>query len=135
MCEAQTCASFYYSSDKCTGQWCCGSTLKNELPDPRGSLANHIPSRAIPFTTCIKCIITFCIFKFCVYLLSYIRLFMKLNLFKILLYVTFITMKVSRSTVHHHSELASNEISNYCMCINFHGVQNFVASSCEIIRL
>ena len=77
----------------------------------------------------------FCIFKFCVYLISYIRLFMKLNLFEVLLYVTFITMKVSRSTVHHHSALASNEISNYCMCINFHGVQNFVGSSCEVIRL
>ena len=60
---------------------------------------------------------------------------MKLNLFEVLLYITFITMKVSRSTVHHHSALASNEISNYCMCINFHGVQNFVGSSCEVIRL
>ena len=35
------------SADKCTGRWHCGSTLKDELPDPRGSLANDIPSRAI----------------------------------------------------------------------------------------
>ena len=27
---------------KCTGQWCCGSTPKDELPDPRGSLAKTI---------------------------------------------------------------------------------------------
>ena len=32
---------------KCTGWWCCGSTPKDELPDPRGSLANNIPSRAV----------------------------------------------------------------------------------------
>ena len=32
---------------KYTGQWCCGRTPKDELPDPRGSLANDIPSRAI----------------------------------------------------------------------------------------
>ena len=34
------------------------------------------------------------------YLILYTRLFMKLNLFKILLHVTFITTKVSRSTVY-----------------------------------
>ena len=34
-------------TDKCTGQWCCGSTSKDELPEPRGSLANEIPSCAI----------------------------------------------------------------------------------------
>ena len=33
---------------KCTGQWhCAGSTSKDELPDPRGSLENDIPSHAI----------------------------------------------------------------------------------------
>ena len=47
MYEAQTCTSFYYSTGKCTGQWCCGSTPKDELPGPRGSLANDIPSHAI----------------------------------------------------------------------------------------
>ena len=31
-------------TDKCTGQWHCGSTSKGE---PTGSLANDIPSRAI----------------------------------------------------------------------------------------
>ena len=49
MYEAQTCTLFYYSNDKHTGQWCCGSTLNEGLPDhdPRGSLANNLPSRAI----------------------------------------------------------------------------------------
>ena len=47
MYEAQTYTSFYYSTDKCTGQWHCGSTLKDEPPDPRGSLANEIPSHTI----------------------------------------------------------------------------------------
>ena len=36
----------------------------------------------------------FCTFKFRVCLILYTRLFMKLNLFKILLYVTFLTMKI-----------------------------------------
>ena len=35
------------STDKCMGRWRCGSTLKDELPDPRGSLTNDIPSHAI----------------------------------------------------------------------------------------
>ena len=34
-------------TDKCTGWWCCKSTLKDELPEPSGSLANNIPSHAI----------------------------------------------------------------------------------------
>ena len=42
----------------------------------------------------------FHIFKFCVLLILYTRLFTKLNLFEILFYVTFITTKVSRSTVY-----------------------------------
>ena len=41
----------------------------------------------------------FLIFKFHVYLILYTRLFMKLNLFEILLYGTFITAEISRSTV------------------------------------
>ena len=47
------CALFYYfildtsSTNKCTGKWCCGSTPKDELPEPRGSLANNIPSCAL----------------------------------------------------------------------------------------
>ena len=32
---------------KYTGRWHHGSTLKDEQPEPRGSLANSIPSRAI----------------------------------------------------------------------------------------
>ena len=81
---------------KYTGQWCCaGSTSKDRLPDPRGSLANNVPCRAIEQvsqevdkTTAIhnthqtKCQLhsIFCIFKFRVYLISYIRLFTKFNL-------------------------------------------------------
>ena len=34
-------------TDKCTGLWCCGSTSKDELSEPRGSLASNIPSSAI----------------------------------------------------------------------------------------
>ena len=34
-------------TDKCTGWWHCESTLKDEMPEPRGSLVNNIPSRAI----------------------------------------------------------------------------------------
>ena len=32
---------------KCTGWWYCGRTLKDELTNPRGSLANNISFRAI----------------------------------------------------------------------------------------
>ena len=35
------------STDKCAGLWHCESTLKDELPEPRGSLANDILSYAI----------------------------------------------------------------------------------------
>ena len=48
--EAHMCIRFILlvdCSDKCTGRWCCGSTSKDELPEPRGSLGNNIPSRAI----------------------------------------------------------------------------------------
>ena len=34
-------------TDKCTGRWCCGNTLKDELPEPRGCLVNDISSHAI----------------------------------------------------------------------------------------
>ena len=38
--EVQTYASFYFSIliSVATGRWHCGSTLKDELPDPRGFL-------------------------------------------------------------------------------------------------
>ena len=39
-------------------------------------------------------------FKFCVLFISYTRLFTKLNLFEILLYITFLTTKFSRLTAH-----------------------------------
>ena len=92
MFEAQMCTLLYYSTDKCTGQWHCGSTLKDGLPDPGGSLANIIPPCAIeqPIksfdkrTTIHNICQTkhqthsnFCIFKFCVYLISYTTLFYK----------------------------------------------------------
>ena len=44
--EAQTCAYSILIS-VATGWWHCGSTPKDELPDPRGFLANGIPSCAI----------------------------------------------------------------------------------------
>ena len=31
--EAQVCTSFYYSTDKCTVGWRCGSTPTDGLPD------------------------------------------------------------------------------------------------------
>ena len=123
MYEAQRCILFYshlyYSIDKCTRQWHCGNTPKDELPYPRGSLANNIATflcyrasqsrcstRQLPFrhsmyqTHCNFCI--FKLFKFCVYLILYTRSFTKLNLFENLLYryIKFITTKVSRSTVY-----------------------------------
>ena len=52
----------------------------------------------------------FHVFKFRVNLISYTRLFMKLNLFKILLYVTFITTKIFRSAyycTHLHKTLTT----------------------------
>ena len=62
---------------KCTGQWHCGSTLKDELPDPKESLANNILSRAIEQANqkvqqddrhsqhASNTYSNFCIFKFC----------------------------------------------------------------------
>ena len=48
--EVQTCVYFILlvdCTDKCAGQWCCGSTWKDELPEPRGFLANDMPSHVI----------------------------------------------------------------------------------------
>ena len=84
------------STDECTGRWCRGSTPKDELPEPRGSLANDIPSHAIeqvnqkgstrrlPFTIHVKCIVISVYLNSESYLISYTRLFMKLNLFETL---------------------------------------------------
>ena len=36
-----------HSTDECTGRWRCGSTSKDELPKPRGFLANDMPSHVI----------------------------------------------------------------------------------------
>ena len=54
------------------------------------------------------------------FLILYTRLFTKLNLFKILFYGTFITTKISRSTVYKlsciinlHKNLINNHIVHY----------------------
>ena len=99
--KAQTCTSFYYSTDKWIGQWQCGSTPKNELPDAIQSLEWYTflhyrvsqsrgSTRQPPFTTHFR------IFKFRVCLIVYAT---KLNLFEILLYIKFIATKIFRSTV------------------------------------
>ena len=104
------------ATGNCTGQWHCQSTPKDGLPTPRG-LANeilfcaieqadqevqqeyhnlqHVSNQALN----AQLVGNFRIFQFCVYLISYTRLFTKLHLFKILLYNTFITIQISRSTV------------------------------------
>ena len=110
------CTSFYYSTNKCTGWWHCGSTPKDELSDPRGSLANEIEqaNQEDRQDNChshnthqTKCQMhnNFGIFKFHVYLILYARLFTKLNLFKTLRYGTFIAMKISRTTVCSYVQL------------------------------
>ena len=47
--EAQMCSLFYYLKVLISvlDGWHCGSTPKDQLADPRGSLANDIPSHAI----------------------------------------------------------------------------------------
>ena len=79
----------------------CESTPKDELPQARGSLANNIrvSTRQSPFTACVKRIVISAYLNSVCYLVSYTRLFMKLNLFEILFYNTFLTTKFSRSTV------------------------------------
>ena len=72
MYEAQTCTLFYYSTDKCTGQWRHGSTPKDGVNDTRRSLVNKVPSHAVQqvnqevqqedlhsqhVSNCVKCII------------------------------------------------------------------------------
>ena len=86
-----------------------GSTT---VPDPKGSLANDIhtflcyrasqsksSTRQPPFTTHVKCIVTYVYLNSVSCLILYTRLYTKLNLFEMLLYATFITTKASRSTV------------------------------------
>ena len=86
----------------------CESTSKDVLPQPRGSLdtfacyrasQSRVSKRRLPFTTFIKRIVISVYLNSVCYLISYTRLFTKLNLFEILLHVTFLTMKFSRSTV------------------------------------
>ena len=87
----------------------CENTSKDELPQPRASLADNIPSCAIEQANqefrqdyhsqhASNTVISVYLNTVC-YLISYTTLFTKLNLFKILLYVTFLTTKFSRSTV------------------------------------
>ena len=101
-------------TDKCTGwwRWLCESTSKVELPQPRGSLTNNytfacyrlsqsrVSTRLLPFTTPCQTHNNFCIFKFCVYLILYTRLFTKLNLFQIFTLRYTFNNKFSRSMVY-----------------------------------
>ena len=97
---------------KCTaGMMALWKHSEDELPDSRGHLANNIipvlqskPIKKFDETT-TNCNMlqtkhqthsNFRLFKFHVYLILYTRLLTKLNLFKILLYITLISMKVSR---------------------------------------
>ena len=75
MYEAQMYTSLYYNTDNCTGRWHCGSAPKDELPDPRESLANKIlpvlqskPIKRFDKMTAIHNMCqmhsNFCIFKF-----------------------------------------------------------------------
>ena len=138
--KAQTCVSLYQCwvvlisvQDDGDG---CKSTSKNELLQPRRTLANNIPLHAIqskPIKSFNKPIaihnmrqthsIISVYLNSVYYLISYTRLFTKLNLLEILLYVTFLTKKFSRSTVLKasikvdFSKLESNDIclSHYSM--------------------
>ena len=57
-------------------------------------------NKTTAFTTHVKPSVKHIVFfKFCVYLISYIRLFTKLNLFEILFYGRFIRTEISRSMV------------------------------------
>ena len=88
-------------------------------------------TRRPPFTTCvtptvIPLVISIYLNSVC-YLISFTRLFTKLNLFEILLYVIFITTKVSRSTVFmlsitslHHSRKWPRGTHNKTTELNTH---------------
>ena len=69
--------------------------LANDIPSHAsyGASQSRVSTRWSPFITHVKCIVI------SIYLNSvlYTRLFTKLHLFKILFYVTFIAIKVSRS--------------------------------------
>ena len=95
--KAQMCTSFYYSTDKYTGVWRYGSTLKDRLRmyliqrvfskqntflHYRASQSRGLtrgPSFITRIKPSVKCIV---IFESYVYLILYTRLFSKLNLFK-----------------------------------------------------
>ena len=61
---------------------------------------SRVSTRRSPFTTRIKRIAISVYLNSVCYLISCTRLFTKLNLFEVLLHVTFLTTKFSRSTVH-----------------------------------
>ena len=113
--EAQMCTSFYQQlvliQCKCTGQQHLGSTSKDELPEPRGSLVNDMlsvlqskPIKMFNKTTAIhntcqtkhQMLSNFRIFKFRMLFNFVYQIIYKI---KSLRNVTFITMKVSRSMV------------------------------------
>ena len=88
------------------------STSKDKLPQPSWSVftkqytfacyrarQSRVSTRWSPFTTHVKRIVISVYLNSVCYLISYTWLFTKLNLFELLLYVTFLTTKFSRSTV------------------------------------
>ena len=97
------------------GDGCESSTSKDELPQPRGSFSkqytfacyrasqSRVLTRRSPFTTCVKHIVISVYLNSVCYLISYTKIFTKLNLFEVLLYVTFLTTNFSRSTVCYHA--------------------------------
>ena len=100
----------------------------------------------LPYTThlkpSVKCIVISIYLNSVCYLITYFRLFTKLNLFKILFYITFITTKVSRSMIGVFvclSACLSTCLSIYCIycflfvdknCYCFHGL----ISNCKIFE-
>ena len=91
----------------------CDSTSKDELPQKRvfskqytftytcycdRASQSRVLTRQSPFTTRVKRLVISVYLNSVCYLISYTRLFMKLNLFEILLYAL-LTTKFSRSTV------------------------------------
>ena len=99
----------------------CKSTLKDELPLAKRVFSkqytftyyrasqSRVSTRRSPFTTCVKRMVISVYLNSMCYLILYTRLFTKLNLFKILLYVTFLTTKFSRSTVYNTIIFPYNE--------------------------
>ena len=111
--EAQMCTSFYYllkhwqvyrtmtlwkNSEGCITWSKRVFSKQYTFPCYRASQSRG-STRWPQFTACVKHMVISIYLNSVCYLILYTRVFTKLNLFEILLYVTFITMKVSRSMV------------------------------------